>query len=62
VEALLKASGRAMAAAEIARSFRRGGRRIESKVDQALVTLALYGHVTILPDGRVEAAQVRRAA
>ena len=59
VEAMLAASGRAMDATSIARSFRSGGRKIEPRVAQVLLTLALYGHISALPDGRFAA---RRAA
>jgi len=56
---VLVASGRPMDVASIARSFRGGGRKIEPRVSQVLRTLALYGRVTALPDGRVAA---RKAA
>lgn len=59
VEALLLAEGRPMEAAAIARAFKGGGRRIEQRVAQVLTTLARYGHITALPDGRYLA---RRAA
>ena len=59
VDAVLIAIGRPMEAAEIARSFKRGGKRIEPRVAQVLSVLARYGHVTALPDGRFAA---RRAA
>lgn len=39
-------------AATLARGFRRGGKRIERRVAQALDTLALYGRANRLPDGR----------
>lgn len=59
VAAMLAASGRSMDAISIARSFRNGGRRIEPRVAQVLLTLARYGHISALPDGRFAA---RRAA
>ncbi len=59
VEAALVAAGRPMAPAELARGFRRGGRRIEQRTLQVLTTLSRYGRVTALPDGRYAA---RRAA
>jgi SAM-dependent methyltransferase len=59
VEAMLAASGRAMDAASIARGFRNGGRKIEPRVAQVLLTLARYGHISALSDGRFAA---RRAA
>lgn len=59
VEAMLAASGRPMDAAEVARGFKRGGRRIEPGVVQVLTTLVRYGRVTALGDGRYAA---RRAA
>jgi hypothetical protein len=36
----------------IARSFNKGGKRIEQAVQKALPGLVRYGHVTALPDGR----------
>ncbi|WP_206453435.1 class I SAM-dependent DNA methyltransferase [Aurantimonas marina] len=59
VDALLIAAGRPMSAAEIARGFKRGGKRIEPRVEQALTVLARYGHVSALEGGRYAA---RRAA
>jgi hypothetical protein len=59
VEAVLAAAGRPMTAAELARGFRRGGKRIEQRVTQVLATLARYGRVSALPDGTFSA---RRAA
>ncbi|MFC3723414.1 DNA methyltransferase [Neoaquamicrobium sediminum] len=59
IEALLAAGGGAMDASAIARAFKGGGKRIEARVGQVLVTLARYGRVTALPDGRFAA---RRAA
>jgi hypothetical protein len=38
--------------AAIARSFHKGGKRIEQAVQKALPGLVRYGHVTALPDGR----------
>lgn len=52
VEAMLLASGRPMDAAELARGFKRGGKRIEQRVAQVLTTLARYGRVTALEGGR----------
>lgn len=57
VEAVLAQSGRAMDAASIARAFRGGGRRIEPRVAQVLLTLARYGHISALPDGRFSCAR-----
>jgi hypothetical protein len=59
IEAILAAGGRPMDAAELARGFKRGGKRIEQRVVQVLNTLVRYGRVTALPDGRFAA---RRAA
>ena len=59
VEALLAASAAPMDAATLSRAFKGGGKRIEPRVAQVLVTLARYGRVTALPDGRYAA---RRAA
>ncbi|MBX9463600.1 MAG: class I SAM-dependent DNA methyltransferase [Aquamicrobium sp.] len=55
VEAMLAASGRVMDATSIARGFRNGGRKIEPRVAQVLLTLARYGHISALPDGRFAA-------
>jgi hypothetical protein len=57
VEALLRASTAPMSAPEIARAFARGGKRIEARVDHVLTTLALYGHITVLDNGRYGARQ-----
>lgn len=59
IEALLTAAARPMDAAELSRAFKKGGKRIEQRVHQALTNLARYGRVTALPDGRYAA---RRAA
>jgi SAM-dependent methyltransferase len=59
VEAMLAAAGRPMSAAELARGFKRGGKRIEQRVVQVLTTLARYGRVSVLSDGAYSA---RRAA
>lgn len=59
IEALLAANAGAMDAGAIARAFKGGGKRIEARVGQVLVTLARYGRVTALPDGKFTA---RRAA
>jgi hypothetical protein len=48
-----------MSAAELARGFKKGGKRIEQRVTQVLATLARYGRVTALPNGAFSA---RRAA
>ncbi|WP_310538828.1 hypothetical protein [Phenylobacterium sp.] len=45
-----------MDAAELSRAFKKGGKRIEQRVHQALTR---YGRLTALPDGRYAA---RRAA
>ncbi|MGD0633814.1 MAG: type IIL restriction-modification enzyme MmeI [Beijerinckiaceae bacterium] len=59
VEALLLAGGDAKNAAELARAFKRGGKRIEARVAQVLTTLARYGRVAALDGGRYAA---RKAA
>lgn len=59
IEAMLAATGRPMDAAELARGFKRGGKRIEQRVTQVLATLARYGRVTDIGEGRFAA---RRAA
>ncbi len=55
VQAMLAASGRVMDATSIVRGFRNGGRKIEPRVAQVLLTLARYGHISALPDGRFAA-------
>lgn len=59
VEAALAMAGRPLSAAEIAGAFRGGSRMRGERVLQALGTLARYGRVSALPDGRYAA---RRAA
>lgn len=59
VEAMLIAAGRPMTAAEVARGFKGGGKRIEQRVVQVLATLELYGNIVPLGEGRYAA---RRAA
>lgn len=59
IEALLSASARPLTAADLARGFKGGGKRIEQRVVQVLTTLVRYGRVTALPDGKFAA---RRAA
>lgn len=59
VEMVLAASAAPMDAAAISRAFKGGGRKIEQRVIQVLATLARYGRVTMLPDGRFAA---RKAA
>jgi hypothetical protein len=56
---MLLAAGVPRGAAEIARGSKRGGKRVELRIGQVLTTLARYGRVTALPDGRFAA---RRAA
>jgi hypothetical protein len=55
----LNAAGRPMDAAALSRGFKRGGKRIEQRIAQALATLARYGWVVALPNGTYAA---RRAA
>ena len=55
VEALVAAAG-PMDAADIARGFKRGGKRIEERIAQVLATLALYGHVDACPGWAVRGA------
>lgn len=59
VERRLIAAGRPAGAADLARLFKGGGKRIESRIERHLTTLARYGWITALPDGRFAA---RRAA
>ena len=57
VEARLIATARLMDPAELSRAFKGGGKKIEQRVLQALTTLARYGRVTALPNGRYAARQ-----
>ena len=59
VEQVLLAAGRPMDAAELARGFKGGGKRIQQGVVAGLNTLVRYGWVTAVGDGRFVA---RRAA
>ena len=52
VERALLAAGRPMDAATLARGFRRGGKRIEPRIAQALKTLVRYGRISVTDDGR----------
>jgi hypothetical protein len=52
VERALLAAGGPMDAAALARGFRRGGKRIELRIEQALTTLVRYGRIGMTPDGR----------
>ncbi|WP_262029457.1 class I SAM-dependent DNA methyltransferase [Microvirga sp. Mcv34] len=58
VEHALLSAGRPMDAAALARGFKRGGKRIEPRVEQALVTLVRYGRIATTPDGRYLARKV----
>nr|WP_245479459.1 DNA methyltransferase [Hansschlegelia zhihuaiae] len=57
IEAALAAAGRPLASSDIAGAFRGAGAARRERVDQALATLALYGRVTALGDGRYVAAR-----
>jgi hypothetical protein len=60
---MLAAKGVPMRAGEIARAFKRGGKRIEPKVEQLLGALARFGHIAALPDGSfLTRERERRAA
>lgn len=59
VEAALAAAGRPLSAEDLARAFRGASKRRGARVAEALGTLARYGRVSALPDGRFAA---RRAA
>ncbi|WP_201838921.1 class I SAM-dependent DNA methyltransferase [Microvirga zambiensis] len=52
VERALLAAGGPMDVAALARGFRRGGKRIEPRIAQALTTLVRYGRIGTTPDGR----------
>ncbi|CCV05179.1 hypothetical protein MESS2_1510001 [Mesorhizobium metallidurans STM 2683] len=58
VEALLSASTVPLDAAAISRAFKGGGKKIEQRVAQVLLTLARYGRVTPLPDGKFVSRKV----
>jgi len=59
VEAMLLSADEPMDAAAVARGFRSGGKKIEKRVESALHSLARYGRISALRDGRFVA---RRAA
>ena len=52
VEAVVNSTNMAMDSATVSRTFRNGGRKIEPRVAQMLLNLAIYGHIHVLPDGR----------
>ena len=52
VEQALLSAGRPMDATALARGFKRGGKRIEPRIEQALMTLVRYGRITATADGR----------
>ncbi len=58
IEAALATAGRPLSIAEIAGVFRGGSRTRHARVLQALGTLARYGRVSALPDGRYAARRV----
>jgi SAM-dependent methyltransferase len=59
VEQALILAGRPLALAELARTFKKGGKRLEPRVARALNTLVRFGSVSLTADGRYVA---RRAA
>ncbi|WP_300576873.1 DNA methyltransferase [Phenylobacterium sp.] len=59
VEQALIMAGRPLALAELARTFKKGGKRLEPRVARALNTLVRFGSVSLTADGRYVA---RRAA
>jgi hypothetical protein len=59
VEHALLTAGRPLDAAALARGFKRGGKRIEPRIEKALTSLVRYGRITMTADGRYLA---RRAA
>ena len=59
IEALLLSGGNPMTSAEIARGFKRGGKRIEQKVVKALTNLVRYGRISMVDEARYVA---RKAA
>jgi len=52
VESMLLSAGRPMDAAELARGFKRSGKRVEQRVAQALTTLVRYGRIMDAGHGR----------
>jgi hypothetical protein len=52
VESALLRAGTALDVAGVARGFKRGGKRIEARVAQALTTLLRYGRISMAADGR----------
>ncbi len=61
VERALLAAGRPMDAAALARGFRRGGKRIEPRIAQALTTLVRYGRIGMTPMAAISPAGRREA-
>ena len=59
IRAVLEAAGAPMDAAGVARAFKGGGKKIEQRVAQTLGSLARYGWITAMSDGRFVA---RKAA
>lgn len=59
IEAALASAARPLDATELSKAFKRGGKRIEPRVGQVLLTLAKYGRVIALDGGKYAA---RRAA
>ena len=59
IEALLLSCGNPMTSAEIARGFKRGGKRIEQRVVKALTNLVRYGRISMVDEARFVA---RKAA
>ena len=59
VERALVAAGRPLTTAELSRTFKKGGKRLEPRILRALNTLVRYGSVSLTADGRYAA---RRAA
>lgn len=59
---VLAASGAPMRAGEISRAFRRGGKRIEPKVERLLGALARFGHIVALQDGSFQTRERERLA
>ena len=57
VAAIIAAHRGPLDALSVARSFKGGGTRIEARVAQILLTLARYGHIAALPDGRFTATR-----
>ncbi|WP_252928565.1 hypothetical protein [Aliihoeflea sp. 40Bstr573] len=59
---LLASSSVPMQAAEIARAFKRGGKRLQPRIEQLLSALARFGHIVEVSGGSFQARERERIA